>query len=130
MKATGLTREYLDQSNNELIDKLKVSLLLQKSSILNKSHEFRTEQCNYLDRGDEAELASVDANTSISIHLLEKDKKALLAIETALRKIEAGTYGQCSCGEMISAGRLKASPFTALCIDCMEEQESHTPIYQ
>ena len=40
-------------------------------------------------------------------------------IERALAKLEEGTYGTCdSCGKEIVAGRLKAAPESALCIDC------------
>ncbi len=80
---------------------------------------------------DEAEAASQDISNNISIHLHERDRTALYAIERALGKIADGTYGQCeACTEIINARRLQARPFTALCIDCMEEQESHSSIFQ
>lgn len=41
------------------------------------------------------------------------------AIENALARIDAGTYGVCAnCGQDIAVGRLKAVPFTHTCIDC------------
>ncbi|HWU42391.1 MAG TPA: TraR/DksA family transcriptional regulator [Bdellovibrio sp.] len=123
MNATELTEIELDN--------LKESLLFQKASILNKSHEFKAEQSNATSHGDEAEIASQDLSNNISIHLHERDRAALFSIEKALGKITEGTYGQCeACGEMIAARRLQARPFTALCIDCMEEQESHSNLYQ
>lgn len=80
---------------------------------------------------DEAEAASQDISNNISIHLHERDRTALYAIERALGKIADGTYGQCeSCSEIINARRLQVRPFTALCIDCMEEQESQTGLFQ
>lgn len=40
-------------------------------------------------------------------------------IREALRRIENGTYGECSrCGEKIDEARLAALPHTSLCIDC------------
>lgn len=117
--------------NETDLKNLKDSLLFQKSSILNKSHEFKEEQSSISSAGDEAEVASLDVANNISIHLHERDRTALYAIERALGKISDGTYGQCeSCGEMIGARRLQARPFTALCIDCMEEQEGSSTIYQ
>jgi len=84
-----------------------------------------------MSQGDEAEIASLDANNNISIHLHERDRIALYSIEKALGKISEGTYGQCeACGEEIAARRLQARPFTNLCIDCMEDQESKAPLYQ
>lgn len=106
---------------------LKSTLLVQKKNILNKSHEFRQEQ-NQQERmhiSEEAEAASVDLDNTISIHLYERDRNSLFLIEKALSKISEGTYGLCErCHESINANRLIARPFTPLCIDCMEEQES------
>ncbi|XGC80834.1 TraR/DksA family transcriptional regulator [Bdellovibrio bacteriovorus] len=123
MNATELSEKDLQD--------LRESLLFQKSSILNKTHEFKEEQSNLTSVADEAEIASLDITTNISIHLHERDRTALYAIEKALGKIADGTYGQCeACSEMINARRLQARPFTALCIECMEEQESHSNLFQ
>mgnify|MGYP003946839675 CR=1 FL=1 len=103
----------------------KAYLVEQKSSILNKSNEFKSEQAvEKSSFSDEAEAASVDLSMSLSIHLHERDRRVLMQIERALGKIEDGSYGHCeSCSEMIGISRLKASPFTTLCIACKEEQE-------
>lgn len=123
MNATELTMQELED--------LKESLLFQKGSILNKTHEFKAEQSSSSIVADEAEVASIDISNNIAIHLHERDRTALYAIERALSKISDGTYGQCeACGDVIGSRRLKARPFTALCIDCMEEQESHSPLFQ
>ena len=117
--------------NTTELENLKDSLLEQKSSILNKTHEFKEEQSSMSNVADEAEAASLDISNNISIHLHERDRVALFAIERALGKIADGTYGQCeSCGEIIGARRLQARPFTALCIECMEEQESTSNLFQ
>jgi len=119
MNATELSQVELDI--------LRDSLLRQKGSILNKTHEFKTEQSSIAIVSDEGDAASQDVVNNISIHLHERDRSALFAIERALAKISAGTYQDCeSCGETIEARRLQARPFTALCIECMEEQESQT----
>jgi DnaK suppressor protein len=116
--------------NTADLENLKESLLFQKSSILNKTHEFKAEQSSISDNGDEAEIDSQDVANNISIHLHERDRTALYAIERALGKISEGTYGQCeACGELIGARRLQARPFTALCIECMEEQESQSNLF-
>lgn len=113
------------------LNTLKESLLFQKSAILNKTHEFKTEQSSNSAVADEAEAASQDISNNMSIHLHERDRAALYAIERALSKMAEGTYQYCeSCGEVIGARRLQARPFTALCIECMEEQESHSNIFQ
>ena len=46
-------------------------------------------------------------------------------IEAALAHIENGTYGMCrDCGEPIAEARLKAIPWTRVCITCKEKQNS------
>lgn len=45
----------------------------------------------------------------------------LRAIDAALERIKAGTYGICAkCGTPISEARLEAVPQAALCEECME----------
>ena len=110
---------------------LRETLLFQKSAILNKTQEFRQEQSSAVSLSDEAEAVSQNITNNISIHLHERDRHALLMIEKALCKIDAGTYGQCeSCEAEIGPRRLQARPFTALCIECMEEQESAGTVLQ
>lgn len=106
-------------------------LLNQKSSILNKTAEFKYQQREGHEKfTDEAELASADLSLSLSIHLQERDRSALLQIERALSKIADGTFGQCeSCGSVIDLRRLRARPFATLCIECMEEHEEGHPFH-
>lgn len=56
---------------------------------------------------------------------LEENAEHLLAeIETALRRIDDGTYGVCVvCGRPIGQERLEAIPYASLCIDDKRAQE-------
>ena len=48
------------------------------------------------------------------------------AVEAALARIEAGTYGECTdCGAHITAARLHAQPEAARCVHCQEKAEQH-----
>lgn len=108
------------------IASIKESLLFQKGQILNKTHEFKAEQSSIVSVADEAEAASQDFSNTISIHLHERERNALYAIERALSKISNGSYQCCEeCEELIGINRLQASPLTALCIDCQEEKEAN-----
>lgn len=50
----------------------------------------------------------------------------LAAVDAALAKIDAGTYGFCEdCGERIPVARLEAIPATPVCVDCSRERASH-----
>lgn len=49
----------------------------------------------------------------------QKGEAELRAIEAALARIAAGTYGECvRCGNAIAPARLKALPATAVCAAC------------
>ncbi len=45
-------------------------------------------------------------------------------VRSALRRLDAGTYGTCErCGKPIDKARLKALPYSVLCIDCKKLEE-------
>ena len=45
-------------------------------------------------------------------------------VDSALRRIKAGTYGTCErCGKPIDKARLRALPYSVLCIDCKKLEE-------
>lgn len=71
-----------------------------------------------------AETATTTLDREIDYTLEENSTRMLAAIDAALRRVEAGTYGTCeSCGREISPERLEAYPWASLCIDCKREAE-------
>lgn len=58
-------------------------------------------------------------------HTLEENSNGLLAaIEDALGRIDAGTFGTCSrCGAAIAEERLDAMPSATKCIECKRIEE-------
>jgi DnaK suppressor protein len=76
-------------------------------------------------QGDMADQASGNNEVHIQLKLKQTDAKILQAIEEALSRIDKGAYGVCrDCGEPIAAARLKAIPWTRVCITCKEKQNS------
>jgi RNA polymerase-binding protein DksA len=60
-----------------------------------------------------------------TIQFASTEGRYLYHIEQALARIEDGSYGKCeSCGKNIGLERLKALPYTRLCIDCKEKEEA------
>jgi len=54
----------------------------------------------------------------------EQGRREMEAIQAALARIDAGTYGTCAtCGETISAARLTAMPTAGRCVPCQERLE-------
>src|SRR5262245_63187389 len=54
----------------------------------------------------------------------EQGRREMEAIQAALARIDADTYGLCeTCGETISASRLTAMPTARRCVACQERLE-------
>ena len=71
-----------------------------------------------------AETATATLGREIDYTLGENSGQVLAAIDSALRRIDEGTYGTCvSCGEEIRYERLEATPWASLCIDCKRKAE-------
>jgi DnaK suppressor protein len=71
------------------------------------------------------ELALVDTVASVPDPVAIARRAQLLrtieAIDAALARLEAGTYGQCiSCGTGIPVERLEFRPFAAACVTCQQ----------
>src|SRR5262245_34902220 len=57
----------------------------------------------------------------------EQGRREMAAIQAALARIDAGTYGSCdTCGETISTARLTAMPMARRCVACQERLEQHS----
>lgn len=74
--------------------------------------------------GDIYDIASSERERELSLTLGDRDRDKLARIEDALERIEEGSYEECDeCGEPIEQGRLRALPFTRLCVECQSRTE-------
>lgn len=72
-----------------------------------------------------ADVGSDAFEQDVTLGRLESESRELEEIEAALKRIEAATYGLCeNCQKPIPKGRLKAIPYTRLCISCQEKEEA------
>ena len=71
-----------------------------------------------------ADTGTETVDREIDYTLEETDGRLLTAIDAALARIDAGTYGICvNCGAQIAPERLEAMPWATLCIDCKRKEE-------
>ena len=71
-----------------------------------------------------ADTATETVEREIGNTLELHDERLLVAIDAALDRIEAGSYGKCvNCGAHIPEERLEAMPWATLCIDCKRKEE-------
>lgn len=70
-----------------------------------------------------ADSSQVTAERGEAEALATTLKEQLEEVETALRRIEEGTYGTCdTCGEPINPARLEAMPAAHQCVDCASKR--------
>jgi DnaK suppressor protein len=71
-----------------------------------------------------ADVATDTYDREFSLGLASSDRELLLEIADALKKIDEGTFGICEdCKLLITKVRLKAVPFTRLCVKCQEKRD-------
>jgi DnaK suppressor protein len=72
--------------------------------------------------------AQVATERELEFALGERETAGLAAIDAALARIDAGSYGLCTdCGAAIAAARLQASPEAWRCLSCQEKAEQAHP---
>ena len=68
--------------------------------------------------------AQNEAERDLAMAIDERETEALSAIDAALKRIEAGSYGLCTaCGIEIPTARLHANPTAARCVSCQSQLE-------
>ncbi len=71
-----------------------------------------------------ADMGSDNYDQEFTLGRIENEKDELREIDVALGKLDDGTFGACEeCGAPIPKTRLKALPYTRLCITCKESEE-------
>ncbi len=79
---------------------------------------------------DISDRASAEADKALELRTRDRMRKVISKIDTALAKIEDGTYGYCEeTGEPIGLERLIARPIATLSIEAQERHERMEKTY-
>jgi DnaK suppressor protein len=102
------------------------TLLTAKQKILEEvSHKVKSES-NVLKHeiGDIYDIASAERERELSLMLGDRDRQKLAEIDDAIERINESSYGVCEeCAEAIAEDRLRAMPFTRVCVECQSKSE-------
>ncbi len=80
---------------------------------------------------DLADRASSESERSLELRARDRQRKLIVKIDEAIRRIDDGTYGYCEeTGEPISVGRLDARPIATLSIEAQERHERREKVYR
>ncbi|HEY3227326.1 MAG TPA: TraR/DksA C4-type zinc finger protein [Planctomycetota bacterium] len=117
-------------SKSEL-KQFKVLLHLRRRQLLGDVNKMESEALKKADAGDLSSLPMhmADQGTDnfeqdITLGLMESEGEELQQIQDALERIAEGTFGVCeNCKKPIPKPRLKAIPYTRLCLACKRKEE-------
>ena len=110
----------------------RAKLLSWKEEILRESREtlehLQDENQNHPDLVDRA---SSETDRAIELRARDRQRKLIAKIDSALERIEDGSYGYCEeTGEPISLRRLEARPIATLSIEAQERHERREKVYR
>lgn len=101
--------------------------LEERQQALRKTVSRTEEDGRIADQDSAQDIADRAANSYTKEFLFSvsnSERQLLNMVETALKRIREGTFGECvNCGNEINARRLEAVPWTRYCIACQEKKE-------
>ena len=118
--------------NERQRDYFRKKLLAWKAEILRESREtlemLIAENSNLADLADRA---SSETDRSIELRARDRQRKLISKIDSALERIEEGSYGYCEeTGEPISLKRLDARPIATMSLEAQERHERREKVYR
>jgi DnaK suppressor protein len=103
-----------------------------KEEILRESREtIQNLQAETTPFADLADRASTEAERQLELRTRDRQRKLIAKIESALRRLDDGSYGFCEeTGEPIALKRLDARPIATLSIEAQERHERREKVYK
>lgn len=103
-----------------------------KDSILNENKETVNQmQEDARSIPDVADRASEETDRALELRTRDRQRKLVIKIDAALRRIETDDYGYCNdTGNPISLKRLDARPIATLSLEAQERHERREKVYR
>lgn len=100
---------------------LEKQLASQRNELRTRIDRHRMEVVTDRELDDETAAAVENVSRDMLVATLERERRTLQEIESALKRMEKGEYGTCdNCGSVIPKARLDALPWARLCVHCAE----------
>jgi DnaK suppressor protein len=97
----------------------RAALLAERARVLTEIADAEVLAPGQITYGSQAAAATHVFEQQRDLALRDHNRLHLAAVDAALARIDAGTYGRCTaCGKPVAPERLEALPWAALCIDC------------
>ena len=132
-----LDSEYLPSEdeefmNDQQVEYFKKKLLEWKASIMSDGRDtIEGMQEGTRNIPDVADRASEETDRALELRTRDRERKLVSKIDSALRRIEDGSYGWCDAtGEPISLKRLEARPTANLSLEAQERHERKEKVHR
>lgn len=102
------------------------TLLASKKRLLDEvTNKVKAESnANKFEIGDIYDIASNERERELILTLGDRERERLHEVNVAIERLSEKDYGNCEeCGEPIGEERLRALPFTRVCVDCKTKFE-------
>ena len=111
--------------NPRQIEYFRQKLLRWKAELLDDANQtIANLSTENLHRPDQMDRAQIESNAALDLRTRDRERKLLQKIDSAIRRIEDGSYGYCEdTGEPISLSRLEARPIASLSLHAQELHE-------
>lgn len=115
------------------LEQVKTDLQAQRETFLRELTELEAGTFNQSQSDLSGEVSFDEESADAGTFTFERERDLSLSnnlrdlldkVDSALRRVKNGTYGSCErCGKPIDKARLKALPYSVLCIDCKKLEE-------
>ena len=114
--------EYMSQKQLEHFEQILDSWKRELMDEVDRTvHHMQDEAANFPDPNDRA---TQESEFGLELRTRDRERKLLRKIDSALTRIEDGSYGFCDeTGEEIGLKRLEARPVATLCVEAQERRE-------
>ena len=132
-----VTADYVPSDDEPFMNErqkayFRAKLVTWKNDILREAREtLEILQQENANPPDLADRASSETDRAIELRARDRQRKLIAKIDSALQRIEEGTYGYCEeTGEPIALKRLDARPIATLSIEAQERHERREKVYR
>ena len=118
--------------NSKQKEYFRRKLVQWKEEILRESQDTISHlQADTTQHPDMADRATSESEHALELRTRDRQRKLISKIDSALRRIDDGSYGYCEeTGEPISLRRLDARPIATLSLEAQERHEKREKVYR
>ena len=133
----SLPEGYKPSRDEEFMNPMQQEYFRQKltawrSELLNEaSQTLENLSTETLHKPDQMDRAQIESSAALDLRTRDRERKLIQKIESALRRIDNGTYGYCEdTDEPISLERLEARPIASMTLQAQERHEKMERVHR